>query len=394
MSQPLKLRYPALVDLETTAKRRMPRFAWEFLDSGTGYDEAKTRSTAAFSDVTLVPRFMRGEFKPDIETTLFGATYAAPFGIAPVGMNGLSWPGTDRFLAQCAGRRRIPYTMSTAANETPETLGPDAAGMGWFQLYPPRNTNMRSDLLARARDSGFTTLVITVDVQAMSRRERQMRAGLGAGYSLTPKMLWETMQRPSWAMAMLRNGKPGLPMLERYMPSKDMQAFLAFVGSELNGTFDWAYLDALRAEWDGALVLKGILDPADAQQAVEHGVDGILVSSHGGRQMDAAPASVSVLPAIKRAVGDRAAVLLDSGVRGGLDVARALASGADFVLLGRSFMYSVAALGQLGPDHAVDLLTDDLKATMSNLGCSTLDELAGRLEPSVIDRGTPATQRG
>ena len=166
----LKARFPAVSDLEARARRRMPHFAWEFLDSGTGVDEAKRRNEHALGEVQLTPRFMRGEFTPSIETRLFDETYAAPFGIAPVGMNSLAWPGTDRHLASTAARHRIPYCSSTAANETPETLGPLADGMAWFQLYPPRNSNMRSDLIARAKDSGYTTLVLTVDVPAMSRR--------------------------------------------------------------------------------------------------------------------------------------------------------------------------------------------------------------------------------
>ena len=337
------------------------------------------RNKDAFRDVSLTPRFMRGEFTPSIETNLFGINYAAPFGIAPVGMNSLSWPGTDEILARTAGRVRIPYSMSTAANATPETLGQLANGMGWFQLYPPRNNNMRTDLLARAKDAGFTTLLITVDVPAISRRERQMRAGIGGGFGLTPSMIWQSMMRPAWSLATLAKGKPGLPTLERYQPADDLREFLAFVGSELNGTFDWNYLDEIRAEWEGPIVLKGVLDPHEASEAVAHGVDGILVSTHGGRQMDGAPASITALPAIRDAVGDDTRVLLDSGVRTGLDVARALALGADFVLLGRPFMYAVAALGEAGAEHAVEILSEDLKNNMSNLGCATLDELRERV---------------
>jgi L-lactate dehydrogenase (cytochrome) len=379
MSADLMTRYPAISDLEVLARRRMPGFAWEFLDSGTRNDEATARNRAALAQIELTPRFMRGSFEPRLETTLFGTTYSAPFGIAPVGMSSLVWPGTDRILAAAAARNQIPYSMSTAANATPETLGPLAQGMGWFQLYPPRNPNIRTDLLARAHDSGFTTLLVTVDVPAISRRERQMRAGIGAGFGLTPKMLWQAALRPSWALATLREGRPQLPMLERYLSTKDTQKFLALVGAELNGTFDWQYFDDLRREWPGALLLKGVLHPEDARLAVERGADGIVVSNHGGRQFDGAPASITALPAIARAVQGRASVLLDSGVRCGLDIARALALGADFVLMGRPFMYAVAALGARGADHAVRVLREDLINNMTNLGCATLDELHERL---------------
>ena len=374
----LMRRYPAISDLRARAKKRMPHFAWEFLTSGTGEDEAAIRNREAFSRIRMVPQFMQGEFTPDLTTTLFDIDYSAPFGISPVGMNSLVWPGTDRMLAQTAARAGIPYAMSSAANETIEKLGELAGGNGWFQLYPPRNTNVRADLLHRASESGFSTLLVTVDVPVISRRERQMRAGVGAG-GLTPKMLWEVLCRPSWALASLRAGQPRLPSLERYSQTDDLAKFLAFVGEELNGTFDWSYLDAVRAEWDGPLVLKGIMDPAQAQQAVEHGADGILVSNHGGRQLDGALSAIEALPAIAAAVSGKAKILFDSGARSGMDIARALALGADFVMLGRAFMFGSAALGERGGMHTTNILREDLQNVMSNLGCRTLAELPERL---------------
>ena len=181
---------------------------------------------------------------------------------------------------------------------------------------------------------------------------------------------------------MLAHGRPSLPTLGRYLPTDDLQRFLSLVGSELNGTFDWDYLDAVRSEWEGPLILKGIMDPDDAREAIRHGVDGILVSNHGGRQMDAVPASIEMLPVIADAVGGDAKLLLDSGVRSGLDIARAIALGADFVLLGRAFMYGVAALGPAGAAHTIQILTDDLRVNMGNLGCATLMELRDRVVAS------------
>jgi L-lactate dehydrogenase (cytochrome) len=290
------------------------------------------------------------------------------------------WPRAERILAMAAATHRFPYTLSTAATEAPETIGPLAEGMGWFQLYPPRSEKIRRDLLLRAKDSGFTTLLVTADVPVAGRRERQVQAGVTVPPRITPLMLWRSAIRPAWAFATLKAGIPRFRGLEKYLDGRDMRDMLTFIGQELGGTLDWEYLEAVREEWDGPIVLKGVLDVGEAERAVSIGYDGIMVSNHGGRQFDGAPAAISVLPAIVSAVGDRAAILFDSGVRGGLDIARALALGADFVLLGRAFMYGVSALGKRGGNHVAQILKDDLTNNMTQLGCSNLSELTSRLQ--------------
>ena len=182
-------RYPSVADLIRRAKQRIPYFAWEFIDSGTGNDDCVQRNRQALSEVTLVPQFMKGMFEPEISTNLFGIDYKAPFGVSPVGMSGLIWPQTEQILSRSAAKYRFPYALSTFANQTLEDVAAQADGMGWFQLYPPRNSNIRSDLLARARDAGFTTLVVTADVPTAARRERQQRAGVGAPPKITLSML-------------------------------------------------------------------------------------------------------------------------------------------------------------------------------------------------------------
>jgi L-lactate dehydrogenase (cytochrome) len=371
-------RYPSIEDLRRRAKGRIPHFAWEYIDSGTGADECMRRNRAALQAVTLVPEFMKGAFEPQLTTRLFNTDYAVPFGVSPVGLTALMWPRAERILARAAARHRFPYTLSTAATEAPETIGPLAEGMGWFQLYPPRRTDIRQDLIARARDSGFTTLLVTADVPVASRRERQVRAGVVVPPKITPRMLYRCMVRPTWSLATLVAGSPRFRGLEKYIDGSDMRDMLSFIGQELGGSLDWAYLEAVRQEWDGPLVLKGILTTAEAERAAAIGFDGIMVSNHGGRQFDGAPAAIDVLPAIAEAVGQRTKILFDSGVRGGLDIARALALGADFVLMGRAFMYGVAALGRRGGDHVAELLKADLINNMTQLGCATLDQLRAR----------------
>lgn len=371
-------RYPSIADLRRRAKERIPHFAWEYIDSGTGADECVRRNRAALESITLVPQFMKGAFEPQLATRLFDVDYAVPFGVSPVGLTALMWPRAERILARTAAAYRLPYTLSTAATEAPETIGPLADGMGWFQLYPPRRADIRRDLIERARDAGFTTLLVTADVPIASRRERQVRAGVVVPPKITPRMLYRCMVRPAWSMATLAAGSPRFRGLEKYIDGSDMRDMLTFIGQELGGSLDWDYLSAVRQEWDGPLVLKGILTSAEAKRAVEIGFDGIMVSNHGGRQFDGAPAAIDVLPAIAHAVGTRTKVLFDSGVRGGLDIARALALGADFVLLGRAFMYGVAALGRRGGDHVAQLLEADLINNMIQLGCATTAQLRER----------------
>ena len=382
MREPWMTRYPAVADLRRKARKRIPHFAWEYLDSGTGAEDCLARNEAAFGRVVMTPKFMQGMVEPDIRSGLFGIDYAAPFGIAPVGMTGLMWPGIESMLAATAARYRIPLSVSTFATETPEAIAGSCGGMGWFQLYPPRKQELRRELLRRARDCGYTVLLVTADVPVGSRRERQRRAGVSVPPRITPRTLYHCALRPAWSLATLRHGLPRFRGLEKYVDAADMQFLLDYIGREFGGTLDWEYLEAVRDEWNGPLLVKGLLDAAQAEKAADIGLDGVVVSNHGGRQFDAAPAALDVLPAIKSAVGHKMKVVFDSGVRSGLDILRALALGADFVLLGRAFIYGVAALGKQGGDHVADILLDDMRNNMIQLGCRGLDELAERVGPA------------
>ncbi|MGH1360757.1 MAG: alpha-hydroxy acid oxidase [Burkholderiaceae bacterium] len=378
MNQDLMNRYPSIADLAARAKRRIPFFAWEYLDSGTGMEQSLRRNAEALSRISLLPQFMKGQLTPDISTELFGVRYDVPFGVAPVGLTGLMWPKAEKILARTAARYRMPYGLSTVATETPETIGPIADGMGWFQLYPPNDPGMRRDILNRARDAGFTTLMVTADTPANSRRERQTRAEVSVPPRQTIKTYFRAAIRPAWSIATLSHGLPRFRTLEKYVNTTD----IAQIGQYMNqnmGTLDWDYLEQTRAEWPGTLLVKGVLHPQDAVQSVAAGADGVIVSNHGARQFDGAPGSIEALPPIVDALGGQTPVVFDSGVRGGLDICRAIALGADFVLLGRAFMYAVAALGEQGGDHAAEILIADLKSNLANLGCANLSELRARL---------------
>ena len=368
-------RYPTIKDLAKKAKRRIPHVAWEYLETGTGEEELIDRNRSALQQITFIPRFCKGPLKAKTETHFLGKTYAAPFGIAPIGLTGLMWPRIEHYLAATAHQSKIPFCLSALATETPESTGPQVGDMGWFQLYPPRDLDVCKSLLRRAWDSGFHTLVITADVPMAARRERAQRAGLSIPPRLTAKMIIDALRHPVWSYNTLTRGIPRLRTVEHYVNNNNLKFVSGFVGNRLGGTLDWDYCQRLRDMWNGSVILKGILHPQDAVKAVEVGMDALYVSNHGGRQFDGALASIEALPGVVRAVGGNVPVIIDSGIRTGLDIMRALYLGADFIMLGRPFIYGVAALGKIGADHVAHILMDELQNNMVQLGVRDFSEL-------------------
>jgi len=368
--------YPRVADVAERAKKRIPNVAWEYLDSGTGAERLLDKNKDQFGSLSFIPRFCKGEFNADISTTLFGTTYDAPIGIAPVGLTGLMWPKVEQHLATTAKRLNIPYCLSTVATETPEVIGQQVGPMGWFQLYPPKDSGIRDSLLKRAQDSGFTTLVITADVPMASRRERSKKAGLAIPPKITSKLIWDGLTHPAWTWETLKHGLPRLRTIEHYTNTKDMKFTSGFVGNRLGGSLDWEYCKKVKDIWKGPVVLKGILHPEDAKKAIEIGLDGIYVSNHGGRQFDGAITALEALPPIVEVAKGKVPILFDSGIRTGLDVMKALYLGADFVLAGRPFVQGVAGLGPYGGDHIANILIDDLKNNMVQLGAKTLNDIS------------------
>ncbi|MEM7336086.1 MAG: alpha-hydroxy acid oxidase [Chloroflexota bacterium] len=373
-------KYPAIEDLKKRAKKRLPLIAWEYLDMGTGDETSVSQNEAQFKHITFKPQFFKGKQTQDLTTTLFGRTYKVPFGVSPVGFTGIMWPNAEQILAKTAKANQFPYSLSTLASQTPETIGPLAGDMGWFQLYPPHQAELRNDILDRAKQSGFGPLLVTADVPAPSRRERTARAGLRIPPRITPFFVWQALQNPHWTMAVLKNGLPRLRTIEKYAGSGALQDVMQFVRNYVGGTLDWEYLKQVKAYWDGPVIPKGLLHPEDVEKALDIGVDAIFVSNHGGRQFDGAPAAIDVLPEIAKVVNGRCPIIFDSGVRSGLDIIRALALGADFVMMGRPFMFGVAAFGEQGGQIATEILIADLKANMAQLGVTTIDEIKA-LEP-------------
>ena len=377
MARP-SVKYQTVSDLRRRARQRTPRFAWEYLDSGEGEERASARNVESLQRVVMTPRFMKGRLRPDTGAELFGVRYTLPLGIAPVGLTGLIWPGADEALADTAARRRVPYVASTVNTADVSAVGPRSGEMGWFQLYPPTDPDVRDDLLRRAADAGFGVLVVTADVPARARRERQTRQRVSLPPRITPRHVWQAALRPAWTLALLRSGMPRFHTLERYVDRATLRELASFVGASLGGTLSWDYLVETCELWPGPVVVKGILHPDDAARCVDSGADAVTVSNHGGRQLDAAPASIEALGPVVDRVGGRVPVLFDGGVRSGLDVARALALGADFVFAGRAFMYGLCALGAGGAEFVASMFEQQLVSVMHQLGCEHLEELRDR----------------
>ncbi|MEH6522426.1 alpha-hydroxy acid oxidase [Sulfitobacter sp.] len=371
----LDLSHPSIEDLRKAARARIPKFAFEYLDSATGRELGLKTNRDALDAIGFMPHVLCGRTKADLQTTLLGQKYDLPFGIAPVGMSGMMWAGAERMLAQAAVRHNIPFSLSSVAVASPEDVAPHIGNNGWFQHYPVKSAELRRKMLLRIKAAGFHTLIITVDVPQESRRERQRRANLTVPPKADLRTITEMVKCPSWCIAHLREGiMPRMRFFDDYIPQRGRESF-THAGALIRGIPDWKYLQELRQEWDGNLVVKGVLRPEDATRMVAEGVDCIWVSNHSGRQFEAAPAVIDQLPKIRKAVGPNVPLIYDSGVAWGMDVMRALAKGADFVMVGRAFQFAVAAFGARGIDHLVHILKADIEANMSQLGVEKIDQL-------------------
>ena len=374
-------KYPAISDLKAKARKRIPHFVWEYLDSATGKEATLARNRDKLDEVLFHPSILHGEFTPDLSVEFLGKRYPLPFGVAPVGMSGLIWPGAERSLARAAAKAGLPYSMSTVATQTPEDVAPHLGESAWFQMYPPRDPDIRTDMMARAKTAGFDTLIMTVDVPVASRRERQTRGGLTQPPKLTGRLAMQATMRPVWLNGIRQTGMPRMKLMDGYAENAKlgdkMRSTTEHVGYLLRTSPDWDYVARLREEWDGPLIVKGVSRGADAERLESLGVDALWVSNHAGRQFDASRATIEMLPEVRQAT--RLPVIFDSGIEGGLDILRALALGADFVMMGRAWHYALGALGEEGPAHLVDILAKDMASNMGQLGAHNLSDLAGSL---------------
>jgi isopentenyl diphosphate isomerase/L-lactate dehydrogenase-like FMN-dependent dehydrogenase len=367
----LHRRFPTVAYLRRHARRQVPNFAFEYMDGGAGADGGIARNSQALDAVELVPRYGITTALPPVDVELFGKRYSAPIGVAPMGGPSLVWPGADQYLAAAAQRARVPYTLGLVGGMTVERAAEIAPDVLWFQLYRcSRNEHaIGFDLLRRAEAVGVHALVLTLDVPVRTTRAREVAVGITSPFRPDLRMIAGILSSPGYLKSLWMHGQPRFGNLKPYTSdTADVNEVAAFVRREMGGAFTWDEVARYRERWKRPLVVKGILHPADAEKCVALGVDGIVVSNHGGRQVEGLPAPIDVLPAIASAVAGRATVMLDSGVRSGLDVVRAVALGADAAFAGKAFLWGLGALGAEGPGHVIDLMIDEMKSAFGQIG--------------------------
>ena len=374
----LDRRFPSIVSMERATKRRIPKFAFDYLQGGIGAEACLTGNRRALDNVQLAPRYLPTEpIQPVLETNLFDREFPMPFAASPIGLSGLMWPRAAEHIARAATRHGLPLGLSSFATSSIEEIGTIAGNLLWFQLYCTEKSEIENDLIDRAESAGCEVLVVTVDIPTVTRREKDIANGLSVPPKFDLVTLSQVALRPTWAFATLRAGIPRFKTLLPYIPGgSTLDASAIFLRDMVEGHVTVQKLERIRDRWRGRLIVKGILTTEEALLCQDLGADAIVISNHGGRQLDAAPPIPHVLPEIRAAVGPDFPLIADGGVRSGLDIARLIACGANFVLAGRAFVYAVAAAGETGVDHAIFLLREELKQTLSQIGCQELGDLA------------------
>ena len=377
--------YPDIPYLRQKAKQRIPRFAFEYLDGGCNSEINLHRNTAEIRELQLKPYYLNKHKGASMKTQLFGKTYDAPFGIAPIGLQGLMWPRASEILAKAAFDHNIPYILSTVGTASIETIGEITEGNAWFQLYHPTEDRLRDDLIQRVAAAEYPVLVILSDVPTFGYRSKEIKNGL----AIPPRMTWSNMMQilgsPRWALSTLMAGQPEFKTLKPYIPKgMSLRHLGLFMNKTFSGRLDEEKIKPIREMWKGKLVLKGVASEEDAEKAMQLGIDGIIVSNHGGRQLDAGQSTIKPLTTIAAKYSDKMVVMMDSGIRTGPDIACTLASGAAFTFLGRSFMYGVAALGKRGGNHTISILKTQLQQVMEQVG----SEKPGDLPNHLINKDT------
>jgi (S)-mandelate dehydrogenase len=367
MSQPVNV-----AEFRVLARKRLPRIVFDYLDGGAEDEIGLHHNRRVFDDVKFQPRRLVDVSRRDIRTSLFGKPLSAPLVIAPTGLNGILWPDGDLALARAAGKFGIPFTLSTASTTSIEAVGRAATGEIWFQLYV-LHRRLAESLVKRALSAGYTTLILTTDVGVNGKRERDLRNGFGMPMRYSPRTLLDGILHPRWSLDLVRHGMPQLANFAS-TDAKDPELQAALMSRQMDASFSWEGLQWLRDLWPHRLLVKGISRADDAERCIALGADGVILSNHGGRQLDSAVAPFEALGATASRIA--APVLIDSGIRRGADVVKAIAMGAKAVLLGRATLYGLAADGERGVEAVLSMLKSEIDTTLAQIGCPDIGQLS------------------
>jgi (S)-mandelate dehydrogenase len=384
-----------IADLREAAKKRLPKAVFDYVDKGSEDQLAVAGNSQAFRNLKLRNKVLVDLTARRLDATLFGKPMSLPLAIAPTGIAGLCWYQGELELAKAAAKAGVPFTLATGSSTGMEVVAGEAGGRLWFQLYMWDDRKLSYELVKRAQAAGFEALIVTVDSGLGANREHNKRNGFNLPFRLTPRVTRDVLLHPRWLAGVLLRYlmTSGMPKHENY-PAGYQQRVTSGPGLKKSfraESLTWADIDRLRDLWPGTLMVKGILRPDDAAQAVEHGADAVVVSNHGGRNMDSAVPTLEVLPDIVRAVGDRTTVILDSGVRRGSDIVKALALGADAVLTGRATLYGTGLAGRAGAEHAIGILRMEFEKTMAYIGCNSPAEITEDVLYPPPAQGEPRT---
>ncbi len=380
MKSKINYKFPSVEDLRKKAKSKIPKFAFEYLDGGCNDDVNLRKNTDRIRDIELKPKYLVDYKKPDLKSKIFGHTYDAPFGISPVGLQGLMWPKSPEILAKAAFDHNIPFILSTVTTASIEKISEITEGRSWFQLYHPAEEKVTKDILRRASEAQCPVLIILADVPSFGYRPRDIRNGLSMPPKMTFNNIINAIKRPDWLMQTIINGQPSFEILKPYMPKNlNLSQLGKFMDATFSGRLNDEKIKKIRDLWKGKLVLKGAESLHDVEKAQRLGLDGVIISNHGGRQVDVGQATVDSLKTILPIYKGKIKIMMDSGIRGGADVARVMATGADFSFMGRTFMYGVSALGKKGGNHTISMLKKQLTQVMEQLSCGKVSELQQKL---------------
>src|SRR5215207_7205371 len=391
-----------IFDLREMAKRRLPRWLFEFVDRGTEEEVALHNNREAFERNKLLPRMLVDVSGRKLDTTVFGKEHKMPIGIAPTGAAGMMWYRGELELARAAKASGIPFSLATGSITSMEQVAGEVGGTLWMQLYMWADRKLSHQVVRRASAAGFEALLVTVDGAVAGNREYNRRNGFSVPFKYNSRNTTDVLRHPRWMFGTLgryiANG--GMPNRANFPDELKGKITTGYGGTKetRSDSLSWDDLKALRDIWPGKLLVKGLLHPDDAAKSLEYGADGIVVSNHGGRNCDAAPSPLEVLPHIVKAVGDRTTVLFDSGVRRGSDVVKALALGAKMVLIGRSTLYGTAAAGEAGAARALDIYRGEISRSMAQIACTKVSDIGpehvglqqdGRMVPPAVQSQTP-----